>query len=92
MSDDCVEDFDDWDDDDEYIDALILMTRHPEVPAMAKHSLNAMDRCDRCGVQAWVEVGFEGSSTLLFCSHHYNENSEVLKMTQAWVNDERGSL
>ena len=33
--------------------------------------LNANDRCDSCGAQAYVEVsGVTGS--LLFCAHHYN--------------------
>jgi hypothetical protein len=36
-----------------------------------KFMLNANDRCDSCGAQAYVEVsGVTGS--LLFCAHHYN--------------------
>ena len=34
--------------------------------------LSAMDRCDSCGAQAYVQVkGITGE--LLFCSHHYNK-------------------
>jgi hypothetical protein len=34
-------------------------------------TLTALDRCDSCGAQAYVEVsGVTGS--LLFCAHHYN--------------------
>jgi hypothetical protein len=34
--------------------------------------LTAMDRCDSCGAQAYVQVkGITGE--LLFCSHHYNK-------------------
>jgi hypothetical protein len=37
-----------------------------------KQTLNAMDRCDSCGAQAYVQVkGITGE--LLFCSHHYNK-------------------
>jgi hypothetical protein len=33
--------------------------------------LNATDRCDSCGAQAYVKVkGITGE--LLFCGHHYN--------------------
>lgn len=34
--------------------------------------LTALDRCDRCGSQAYVQiVGATGD--LLFCAHHYNK-------------------
>lgn len=34
--------------------------------------LTALDRCDRCGSQAYVEVtGLNGN--LMFCGHHYNK-------------------
>ena len=34
--------------------------------------LKAIDRCDVCGVQAYVQVkGVTGE--LLFCGHHYNK-------------------
>ena len=34
--------------------------------------LTALDRCDRCGSQAYVQiVGSTGD--LLFCAHHYNK-------------------
>jgi len=36
------------------------------------HILNAFDRCDRCGAQAYVMVkGATGE--LLFCGHHYDK-------------------
>lgn len=31
--------------------------------------LNATDRCDRCGAQAYV-IGRKGLQELLFCGHH----------------------
>ena len=45
-----------------------------ENPAEAKREwkLTALDRCDRCGSQAYVQiVGSTGE--LLFCAHHYNK-------------------
>lgn len=34
--------------------------------------LTALDRCDKCGAQAYVKVyGFNGE--LMFCSHHYSK-------------------
>jgi len=37
-----------------------------------QYILTALDRCDRCGSQAWVKAtGVNGE--LLFCSHHYNK-------------------
>lgn len=40
--------------------------------AKKEWKLNAADRCDVCGAQAYVEVrGITGE--LLFCSHHYNK-------------------
>lgn len=33
--------------------------------------LTALDRCDKCGAQAYIQVvGLNGD--LLFCGHHYN--------------------
>lgn len=35
--------------------------------------LDATDRCDRCGAQAYVKVIGKNSLDLLFCGHHYNK-------------------
>jgi hypothetical protein len=35
-------------------------------------TLNANDRCDRCGSQAYVKIG-GSTGELLFCAHHYNK-------------------
>lgn len=34
--------------------------------------LDATDRCDRCGAQAYVKVIGKNDLDLLFCAHHYN--------------------
>lgn len=43
------------------------------LPEVSKEwKLTALDRCDRCGSQAYVQiVGSTGD--LLFCAHHYNK-------------------
>lgn len=48
-------------------------TLNQENDSQAKEwKLNALDRCDRCGSQAYVQiVGSTGD--LLFCAHHYNK-------------------
>lgn len=43
-----------------------------EVEKQAEWKLTALDRCDSCGSQAYVQiVGSTGD--LLFCAHHYNK-------------------
>ena len=39
--------------------------------------LTALDRCDRCGAQAFVEVHV-APCALLFCAHHYHEHEPAL--------------
>lgn len=34
--------------------------------------LDATDRCDRCGAQAYLKV-IGNTGELLFCAHHYNK-------------------
>ena len=55
--------------------------------------LTALDRCDRCGAQAYVEVKLTASKMLLlFCAHHFRENEDKLKLTSRIVRDERKIL
>ena len=55
------------------------------------YELTALDRCDRCGSQAWVLVrGVNGE--LYFCSHHYNKYSENLVKWSYDIVDERERL
>lgn len=46
----------------------------PEVPSM---TLTALDRCDRCGAQAFVRYEFKAGE-LLFCAHHATEHETAL--------------
>ena len=40
---------------------------------MEQTPLNSLDRCDRCGAQAYVRAILVSGGELLFCSHHYNK-------------------
>lgn len=50
--------------------------------------LTAADRCDRCGAQAYVRVILHSGSDLLFCAHHWRDNSEALRSVAASIHDE----
>ena len=47
-------------------------------PTLTLPVLNALDRCDRCGAQAYVLVELEGGSNLLFCGHHWGTHESAL--------------
>jgi hypothetical protein len=94
------EDFDDWmEDDDETASVVVKFIANsnglliPE-PEPEPYKLNALDLCDRCGARAWVEVTFGNSTTLLFCSHHYNMYDMPIATNTDVVNvlDERERL
>lgn len=55
--------------------------------------LTTMDRCDRCGAQAYVRAVLESSGgELLFCGHHARAVEATLKpMASEWL-DETGRL
>jgi hypothetical protein len=55
------------------------------------HVLNATDRCDRCGSEAYVWVNLI-SGDLQFCGHHYADNEDALKPFAIEVVDEREKL
>jgi hypothetical protein len=54
--------------------------------------LTALDRCDVCGAQAYVQVkGISGE--LMFCGHHYNKaNGDKLNSFAFETIDERERL
>jgi hypothetical protein len=41
--------------------------------------LTALDRCDRCGAQAYVRATLPAGTELLFCAHHSREHGPALK-------------
>ena len=58
----------------------------------ATGSLTAMDRCDRCGAQAYLRVELSSGGELLFCAHHANKHREKLAQVAARIHDETARL
>lgn len=58
------------------------VTYAPDMETLAV-TLNAQDRCDRCGAQALHRAERE-TFELLFCNHHFEENSEKLT-ADGWI-------
>ena len=54
--------------------------------------LNALDRCDRCGAQAYVRAVLLNGGELMFCAHHGKEYAEKLKNLSAKIHDESEKL
>ncbi|MEH3034834.1 MAG: hypothetical protein PGN07_12630 [Aeromicrobium erythreum] len=54
--------------------------------------LNATDRCDRCGAQAYVRVELAGGSELLFCGHHARAHEAKLREVAVAIHDESDRL
>lgn len=56
-----------------------------------KHQLTALDRCDRCSSQAYVQTkGINGE--LLFCGHHYAKVEKEIANWAFEIIDERDKL
>lgn len=55
-------------------------------------ALNAADRCDRCGAQAYVRVTMANGFELLFCAHHSKEHADKLKQVALQIHDESERL
>ena len=54
--------------------------------------LNATDRCDRCGAQAYLRVQLQVGGELLFCAHHAREHGDKLREIASHVHDETNKL
>lgn len=54
--------------------------------------LSAVDRCDRCGAQAYVRVTLTNGGELLFCAHHMRRYGEELRKVAAEIQDESERL
>lgn len=50
--------------------------------------LNSLDRCDRCGAQAYVKAALISGGTLFFCGHHAKAYAEGLNKVSARIQDE----
>ncbi|HEY8294229.1 MAG TPA: hypothetical protein VIG41_02725 [Micrococcaceae bacterium] len=61
--------------------------------ALASRELNTLDRCDRCGAQAYVRVTLESSGgELLFCGHHARGVESTLRPLSSEWHDETDRL
>jgi len=54
--------------------------------------LTLLDRCDRCGAQAYVRVTMATGGELIFCAHHGREYSPTLRSMDAVILDETERL
>jgi hypothetical protein len=52
----------------------------------------ALDRCDRCGAQAYVRIQLLSGGELLFCAHHAREHADKIQQVAAEIHDETGQL
>jgi hypothetical protein len=55
-------------------------------------TLTAMDRCDRCGAQAYVRALLPNDLELLFCAHHSRQYSSALTKIAVGIHDETDRL
>jgi hypothetical protein len=57
--------------------------------AVATRQLTSLDRCDRCGAQAYVRAVLQSSGgELLFCGHHARAVEANLKpLTSEWQDE-----
>ena len=53
---------------------------------------HALDRCDRCGAQAYVRVLLPTGGELLFCGHHFRDHEDRLKALDPVIHDETARL
>jgi hypothetical protein len=54
--------------------------------------LNALDRCDRCGAQAYVRAVMANGFELLFCGHHAKKYQEGLASVASRIQDETSRI
>ena len=68
----------------------------PEKPGLRLSTdtmlLNAADRCDQCGAQAFVRIEFMAEQgkrkELYLCGHHYHRGEEKIRRTAVSIQDE----
>lgn len=70
-------------------------TVETETTQASQPSLNAEDRCDRCGAQAYTEIAVPVRDTFLpltLCGHHFTEHETKILSAGHPVIDERWRL
>ena len=63
----------------------------PTLPTTVE-PLTALDRCDRCGAQAYVRVTLGSGGELLFCAHHGKKYEDGLRPLAVDIHDETEKL
>ncbi len=54
--------------------------------------LDATDRCDRCGAQAYLRVILASGGELLFCAHHARAHEDKLQQVALKIQDETAKI
>ena len=62
-----------------------------EQETVEAREMNAADRCDVCGAQAYIRVAL-ATGELMFCSHHGNEKRSKLEPIAISWHDETQKL
>ena len=65
---------------------------NPTAAAALAETLTAVDRCDRCGAQAYVRALLPSGLELLFCAHHNREHARALAEIAVEIQDETRRL
>ncbi|MPZ61502.1 MAG: hypothetical protein GEU93_09430 [Propionibacteriales bacterium] len=65
---------------------------HVTTALASRPTLNAHDRCDRCGAQAYIRVELAGGGELLFCGHHGRKHLDGLRSVALRIHDETERL
>ncbi len=68
------------------------MRTHVDTAVAPSAALSAVDRCDRCGAQAYVRVQLPTGGELLFCAHHGREHGDKLREMAVTIHDETDRL
>src|SRR5699024_9735511 len=60
--------------------------------SLEQPTLNAADRCDRCGAQAYVRAVLPSGGQLYFCAHHARQVEDNLRPQASVWQDETNRL
>lgn len=61
-------------------------------PVIEDRALDASDRCDRCGAQAYLRVTLSSGGQLLFCGHHARLHQDKLHQVALKIQDETQNI
>jgi hypothetical protein len=78
--------------DVDLISTADMLREKVTVTTLTAPMLSALDRCDRCGAQAYVRVTLGGGGELLFCAHHARQHEDKLREMSALIHDESERL